>query len=414
MSSTTRTVSDTLQDFWDTMPVRPRQSRKAGGVAAAIGQRYGIDPVLARVAFAVGVVYGGAGIVLYLVGWLLFPGETDAGTSRTERPAAGRTALLLVLLLLVVPWMHWPGWFGLALGIGGVVLLHHFRGGPGVPVQPEPPLRPGPPTGPGTETTTTDTVVTNTINTGTVIGDENPTEENTVDESTTAPTEEESASWEWSPPAPAPLTWGLSDPPPPAPEPPAAPLRRWVTPVALAAAVVAGAFAFVVTSSFTATLVTALSVLGFSMLVGSFLRGGRALIWFTIPLALLALAVDVAPRVPFTGAHDVTESPSTAADVSPQYETPVGTVSLRLDDLHLTPGQQIHTNVEVGVGKILVYVPSDVDVTGECSSNVGSVRCLGDEQRGTNIHDSIEGSGSNGHLFLDLTTGVGDVEVIRA
>ena len=43
------------------------------GCAAGIGYRYGVDPVMIRVAFVVATIFGGAGIVLYLAAWLLFP-----------------------------------------------------------------------------------------------------------------------------------------------------------------------------------------------------------------------------------------------------------------------------------------------------------------------------------------------------
>ena len=56
-----------------------------GGVAAGIADYLNIDPVLVRAVFVGLVVFGGAGVVLYLVAWLLIPVE-----GRTSRPSSRR------------------------------------------------------------------------------------------------------------------------------------------------------------------------------------------------------------------------------------------------------------------------------------------------------------------------------------
>jgi phage shock protein C len=55
---------------------RPLEGRMLGGVAAGIADFLGVDPTIVRIVFAVlTVVGGGAGVVLYLAGWLLIPEE---------------------------------------------------------------------------------------------------------------------------------------------------------------------------------------------------------------------------------------------------------------------------------------------------------------------------------------------------
>jgi phage shock protein PspC (stress-responsive transcriptional regulator) len=55
---------------------RPLQGRMLAGVAAGIADYLGVDVTIVRIAFAVlTVVGGGAGVVLYLAGWLLIPEE---------------------------------------------------------------------------------------------------------------------------------------------------------------------------------------------------------------------------------------------------------------------------------------------------------------------------------------------------
>lgn len=54
---------------------RPFQDRMLAGVAAGIAQYVGIDATIVRIALAVLTVLGGAGVPLYIAGWLLIPEE---------------------------------------------------------------------------------------------------------------------------------------------------------------------------------------------------------------------------------------------------------------------------------------------------------------------------------------------------
>jgi phage shock protein C len=50
------------------------------GVAAGIAEFFDVDVTIVRIAIAVLTVFGGAGIALYIAGWLLMPNE---GTNRS-------------------------------------------------------------------------------------------------------------------------------------------------------------------------------------------------------------------------------------------------------------------------------------------------------------------------------------------
>jgi len=53
---------------------RPVQDRMLAGVAAGIARYLSVDVTVVRIVFAVlAIVGGGAGVVLYLAGWLLMP-----------------------------------------------------------------------------------------------------------------------------------------------------------------------------------------------------------------------------------------------------------------------------------------------------------------------------------------------------
>jgi phage shock protein PspC (stress-responsive transcriptional regulator) len=59
---------------------RPYQDRMLAGVAAGLARYFDVDLTLVRIAFVVLTIVGGAGIPLYLAGWLLIP---DEGTDQS-------------------------------------------------------------------------------------------------------------------------------------------------------------------------------------------------------------------------------------------------------------------------------------------------------------------------------------------
>lgn len=128
---------DQLQEMWRTRPTRLPQQGPVAGVAAGFGQRYNIDPVVVRVAFVVSALFGGAGVVLYLLGWLLLSQTGDQASAVESLFGKGqssqrssRTVVLLVALGIAVSSM---GPFGIVGGsglisfvlmLGGWWLLH--------------------------------------------------------------------------------------------------------------------------------------------------------------------------------------------------------------------------------------------------------------------------------------------------
>jgi phage shock protein C len=54
---------------------RPLNGRMLAGVAAGIADYLGVDETLVRIAIVVATFFGGAGIAVYLAGWLLIPEE---------------------------------------------------------------------------------------------------------------------------------------------------------------------------------------------------------------------------------------------------------------------------------------------------------------------------------------------------
>lgn len=54
---------------------RPAEGRMIAGVAAGLARYLDVDVTLVRIALAVLTVVGGAGIPIYIAGWLLIPQE---------------------------------------------------------------------------------------------------------------------------------------------------------------------------------------------------------------------------------------------------------------------------------------------------------------------------------------------------
>lgn len=59
--------------------VRPRRARLVGGVCSGLGEHFGVDPLLFRIAFVGLAIFSGAGVLIYLAFLLLVPEE---GASR--------------------------------------------------------------------------------------------------------------------------------------------------------------------------------------------------------------------------------------------------------------------------------------------------------------------------------------------
>ncbi|GAA4095132.1 MULTISPECIES: PspC domain-containing protein [Actinomadura] len=62
---------------------RTRDGRMIAGVCSGAGRYLGVDPNILRVGLAVFTVFGGAGVLLYAIAWLLIP-EEGAPTSLAE------------------------------------------------------------------------------------------------------------------------------------------------------------------------------------------------------------------------------------------------------------------------------------------------------------------------------------------
>lgn len=390
-------VRGTLREMWETRPARPRDDRKVAGVAAAIGRRYDVDPVLIRIGFVV-AAFGGVGVPLYLAGWLALPSDGAPDARRRPHVLFG----LAVLAFLSFGWAF--GDDGPGFGGGGILvalvafgllfLLHRSRAD-------RPAVAPGTP-GAAAEPGTVSLVKGSPVD-----GGQPPS---------------------WDPLGAAPFAWDLPEPAP-APAPPAV-KGPPVTAVTLAAALLAGGTTTLLqlaTGTFTAAgvpvlLGVVLAVLGAGLVAGSFLHAGRGLVAAAVVVGLMTWGSLASPfdDLPRGGDGDLRAAPRTAAAVLPLYEHRFGDVELDLSRLDLgTGGTAVRTMVDLGAGDVQVIVPEDADVLFTGSTGAGSVT-FGDEERsGPGVQlDAVRDLGEDGvasgrPLEITVRAGVGDVEVSR-
>jgi phage shock protein PspC (stress-responsive transcriptional regulator) len=414
-------VEDTVKDFWATRPRRPRRGRKVAGVAAGIARRYRIDPTLVRVGFAVASVYGGAGILLYLLGWLFLPEQDDEVSPFESMIGRGRSstsgAFTVLLCLALIPAVSWffggffpgfPGFLSIVV-LGGVLyLLHRGRGHLGEPA--------------GTPAPAPQAAQTMPLDTEPVV-DPVTNEPPPVDERR-EPTPETPPAWD--PLGAAPFAWDLPEPTPQPSreddEEPRTPRRRRSRIGLLTVGV--GLITAAVLSSVAGGWVSAqhivgivLAILGLGMVIGSFRRGGRGLIGLAIPLSAIGIAMTaIFPSGAHGGVGDIRVTPTSLSDVRANYERGAGTI--RVDLTQLPSSGRVHTRVHLGLGDATVVVPESANVEVRCEAGLGDIHCLDREQSGTSNNVVVakdEGPDGPAGLDVDLTVdvGAGSVEVHR-
>ncbi len=86
---------------------RSRSNYVLGGVCGGLGDYFDLDPVLVRLIWLILILFGGIGLFLYIIAWIIIPQETR----NDERKAAAAPAYSRGRL-----------WWGLALVIIGVFL----------------------------------------------------------------------------------------------------------------------------------------------------------------------------------------------------------------------------------------------------------------------------------------------------
>jgi len=67
---------------------RSRTNRKIAGVCAGFAEYLDLDPTLIRILWVMLVIFGGCGLLAYLIAWIIMPEEPLPQARATPAPAA--------------------------------------------------------------------------------------------------------------------------------------------------------------------------------------------------------------------------------------------------------------------------------------------------------------------------------------
>lgn len=371
------------------------------GVAAGLGDYFQLDPLLFRIGFVVLTLFGGAGVVLYVIAALLMPtGHGPAVLGRgTWRDFEHRIrhrwigiGLIVVAIAVLTSNVHLlqPGivW-GLALIVLGV-LLFQMETAPWERAPDSHVLSP-PPSGAAAD-----------LGAGGA--------------SSTGAAESPPPPPVWAPTA----AWGAPPPPPRQREAarhrPRSPLG-WITValsfVAVGVAALLGA-AGAVSLSVGGALAIALVVVGVGLVVSAFTRRAPGLILLGILLLPFVGAASLVDEPLSGGAGDRYVQPHAATELQDRYEIAAGRLTIDLTQAHLGGApSQIHGSV--AFGRLDVIVPTDLPVVIHGHVGAGQLDLLGRIDDGLQVTSDVSDSGSPGGrtLTIDARVGFGDIRVWR-
>jgi hypothetical protein len=139
----------------------------------------------------------------------------------------------------------------------------------------------------------------------------------------------------------------------------------------------------------------------------------RGMIALGVVLTIL-LFLGTAISFPFGGGiGERTIRPTGDGALEPEYELGVGklTVDLTGFDFAGTDGS-VGLDARVGIGQLVVIVPTDLPILVEARSALGNVVVFGEERGGIDAQLSIEPEGAP-LVTLEATVGLGEVSVER-
>jgi phage shock protein PspC (stress-responsive transcriptional regulator) len=356
---------------------RSRTDRYIAGVCGGLGAHFHVDPLIFRIGFAALTFAGGAGLVLYVLAWVLVPEEGSAhriGWDSMKHIDRHNTRLLAAALLTVLAvvlfadnlhFAHEGAIWGVALVGAGVLLLLQERR------EPVPGFHPA----------------------------------------TTA-----------EPPAPyAAAAFNTAPLPAPGPQPMAVRVSRPRSILGLltaaAALLAVGVAALldstgVVSVSVAAYLAVVLIIVGAGLIAGGWFGRSRALIALGILLIPFTAAAALVDEPLSGGTGNVAVTPQSLADLRGHYTLAAGQLTVDLSQLSLSANRTV--SASVALGHLVVVVPAQADLDIHAHAGAGHINLLGAADDGVNIDSPLSRSpnGGGGTLHLDLRVGFGEVEVV--
>lgn len=452
------TMNTSTQTHRSTGPTRPRDDRMIAGVASGLGRKFDLDPWWFRVGFIVLTIFGGVGVILYVVGWLLMPdeGEERGIAARffddfdlSDTAAVVGVVLVAVALIVVAANLNFFSGqlvFAAILFVVGILLWRGDVGRrtrrpptdereaadgeqdlPDEPPQDEPAEaavstddEPGQPAAGEADKTDDDVELDAGAGLATAsaslvkpepAGREPGGHGPVADETETIEAEVVAA-----PAAPVP-------PPPPPPRP-----RSILGGLTMAAVLIAiGGLALADVAGWLYPdvwhyLAAALGVIGIGLLVGTFFGRARWMIVIGILLAPLVLiaatASAVIPSWDFGGDFgDRTHTPAEVTTLSAEYELAAGSLVVDLSDLDMADlgAETRDLEISVGAGEVQLYLPEDMVGTVDANVGIGRIEFDGSERVGIGPEETVEFPDDAGNvdqgLQVEVNVGAGNVEI---
>jgi phage shock protein PspC (stress-responsive transcriptional regulator)/type II secretory pathway pseudopilin PulG len=362
---------------------RDPDDRMLAGVCAAIARYTGTDPVLWRIVVAVLTIFGGTGLLLYVIGWLLIPKRGDGSIvdnwlARHDRTTGPRTLAVLAIIGLLLLAVMDEGTGLAAIAVIAVVGYLVYRDRQGRPLAPAYAASAGTPPKPAAD-----------------------------------PADDPM----YGPPVPPDWTvpgWGS-----PLPVEPRAPRERsrLGTLTLSIAALVTGTLVLARVygvDSITAERVLAvdLLVVGAGLVVGTWLGRARWLALVGIALAI-ALAGTAAANGAAVGGAGTRVWLADSTQAQQDYRLGLGEATLDLTGVPAT-GRPISVDARIGVGHLVVIVPQGVPVRVHARVALGEVAGPGFDQNANG--QDVERTASFGppgdpQVVVDASVGTGQVEV---
>jgi len=81
---------------------RSKKNRMIAGVCGGLGEYFNIDPTIMRLAAVALIFASGAGLIAYIIGWIIIPERKEEETGAEVPVSSESTAKLLPGLILIV------------------------------------------------------------------------------------------------------------------------------------------------------------------------------------------------------------------------------------------------------------------------------------------------------------------------
>lgn len=368
---------------------RPLEGRWLAGVAAGLGLRFGVPVWIIRIAFALLCFAGGLGVLLYIAGWLLIPreGETDAivagwlGTGQARRWVGVLLVGLAVIILASETGLVRGDLAFAVVLIGLGVMLYRGDLSRGDHRQ--------------------DVVPSSAQAAATASSQANPPETGNA-----------------PPPDPIPPASPVQTPPPAAET---SYLGRVTVGLAVLALGVLGLLDSVTPGfhpQFRHYLALLVAVIGVGLIVGAWYgRPGGLIVLglLLIPLMVLSPLAELVDRrssfeFDFTMSERSIHRPGSVEGILDEYDLGVGSLLIDLRDVNFD-GRTVATEVDLGIGEVVVYLPDGVSATVDGDMGVGELRVGSQRYSGLGVNTVYHLEGTEGRLVLDADVGIGQVAV---